>query len=103
MIFCLTFTSHGIEGEFDGKHVSITKEGSISKFVPEVKSLSFSVKNAMGNGQEVLYITERCVFRLGENGLILSEVAPGVDMEKDILEKLPFKVEIAEDLKPMEF
>ena len=103
VIFCLTFTSHGLEGEFDGHSVTITREGSITKFHPEVKSLSFSVKNALENGQDVMYITERCVFRLGENGLILSEVAPGVDMERDILSKLPFKVEIASDLKEMEF
>ena len=103
VIFCFTFTSHGLEGDFDGKKVTITKEGSITKFHSEVKSLSFSVKNALENGQDVMYITERCVFRLGRNGLILTEVAPGVDVERDILSKLPFKVEIAPDLKEMEF
>ena len=103
VVFCFTFTSHGIEGDFDGTSVKITKEGDISKFIPEVNAMSFSVKNAMENKQEVLYITERCVFELGENGLILTEIAPGIDLEKDILEKLPFKVQIAENLKTMEF
>ncbi len=103
VVFCLTFTSHGLEGEFDGKNVHIAKEGTIQKFVPEVTSLSFSVDNALQNGQEVLYITERCVFRLGENGLILTEVAPGVDVERDILAKLPFEVEVAEKLEEMTF
>ncbi len=103
VVFCLTFTSHGLEGEFDGKNVHMTKEGTIQKFLPEVTSLSFSVDNALKNGQEVLYITERCVFRLGENGLILTEVAPGVDMERDILSKLPFEVERAAEIEEMTF
>lgn len=103
VVFCFTFTSHGLEGEFDGKTVTISKEGSISKFIPEVNALSFSVKNAVDNSQEVLYITERCVFRLGNNGLVLTEVASGVDMKKDILDKLPFDVEIADEVIEMEF
>ena len=103
VVFCLTFTSHGLEGTFDGEKVTITREGSIQKFVPEVTSLSFSVTNARENGQEVLYVTERCVFTLGDNGLVLSEIAPGVDLQKDILDRLPFTVEIAKDLKPMTF
>ena len=103
VVFCLTFTSHGLEGSFDGSRVTITKEGSIAKFVPEVTSLSFSVKNARRNGQAVLYVTERCVFTLGPNGLVLTELAPGVDLKKDVLDRLPFAVEVAEDLRPMEF
>ena len=75
----------------------------IQKFVPEVTSLSFSVKNARKNGQSVLYVTERCVFTLGENGLVLTEIAPGIDIQKDILNLLPFTVEVAKDLKPMTF
>ena len=53
--------------------------------------------------EEVTYVTERCVFRLGENGLVLTEVAKGVDVQKDILDLLPFEVEVAGDLKEMEF
>lgn len=103
VVFCFTFTTGGIQGEFDGKSVKITQEGRINKFLPNVTSLSFSRENAIANGQDVLYITERCVFRLGCDGLILTEVAPGIDVEKDILQKLPFKVSIAKDLKTMEF
>ena len=62
-------------------------------------ALSFSALNAHENGQEVLYVTERCVFRLGEKGLVLTDVARGIDVERDILRLLPFPVEVAEDLK----
>ena len=72
----------------------IEKEGSIPKFVKKVRSISFSAKRAIKNGQKVLFITERCVFRLTPNGLKLIEVYPGVDAETQILQQLPFKVEL---------
>ena len=59
-----------------------------------MRSISFSAKRAIANGQKVLYVTERCVFRLTPKGLKLIEVYPGVDVEQDILARLPFKVEI---------
>ena len=62
--------------------MTIHKEGSISKFVDRVASVSFSAKRAIANGQKVLYVTERCVFRLTPKGLKLVEVYPGIDMEK---------------------
>ena len=55
---------------------------------------SFSAKRAIENGQKVLYVTERCVFRLTPKGLKLIEVYPGVDMKKDIIDRLPFEVEV---------
>ena len=75
----------------------------MKKLVPGLASVSFSEKNARQGGQEILYITERCVFVLGEHGLKLTEVAPGIDLQRDILDLLDFEVEVAEDLKPMEF
>ena len=74
--------------------VAIEKEGSISKFVDQVKSISFSARRAIANGQKVLYVTERCVFRLTPKGLKLIEVYPGIDVQKDILDLLPFEVEV---------
>ena len=61
-------------------------------------ALSFSATNAHENGQEVVYVTERCVFRLGERGLVLSEVRKGVDVQTQILDLLPFDVEVSKDL-----
>ena len=56
----------------------------------QVKSTSFSARRAIANGQKVLYVTERCVFRLTPKGLKLIEVYPGIDVQKDILDLLPF-------------
>ena len=74
--------------------MTICKEGEISKFIENVSSVSFSAKRAIENGQKVLYVTERCVFRLTPKGLKLIEVYPGVDMKKDIIDRLPFEVEV---------
>ena len=103
VVFCCTFTAKGLKGSFDGSSVHITQEGSIKKFIPNIETVSFSEKNARANDQEIIYITERCVFRLGERGLKLTEVAPGIDLQKDILDHLDFEVEVAKNLKQMEF
>ena len=79
--------------ENDGK-ITIKNNGSLPKFVDKVAGISFSAKRARANGQKVLYVTERCVFELGEKGLRLIEVYPGVDLHKDILDLLPFEVEV---------
>ena len=60
--------------------MTICKEGEISKFVEKVSSVSFSAKRAIENGQKVLYVTERCVFRLTPKGLKLIEVYPNICM-----------------------
>ncbi len=93
VIFCLTFTTKGLEVSQKKGIVAIEKEGTVPKFVKKVRSVSFSAKRAMANGQKVLYVTERCVFRLTPKGLKLIESYPGIDVEKDILSKLPFEVE----------
>ncbi len=94
VVFCMTFTTKGLDVVSKKGVVTIQKEGTIPKFVNEVRSISFSAKRAMANGQKVLYVTARCVFRLTPNGLKLIEVYPGVDVERDILSQLPFKVEL---------
>lgn len=98
VVFCLTFNTKGLVVEEDGETVTIKQEGSIGKFVDKVQSISFSSKRARVNKQRVLYVTERCVFELGEKGLRLTEVYPGVDMQSEILDRLPFQVEVDESL-----
>lgn len=94
VVFCMTFNAKGLEVTQEKGVVTIHKEGEISKFVEKVSSVSFSAKRAIENGQKVLYVTERCVFRLTPKGLKLIEVYPGVDMKKDIIDRLPFEVEV---------
>ena len=94
VVFCMTFNTKGLDVSQKKGVVTIERNGSVPKFVKKVASISFSAKRAIANGQKVLYITERCVFRLTPKGLKLIEVYPGVDRERDILDKLPFKVEL---------
>ena len=92
VVFCFTFNTKGLQvAEEDGK-VRIQKEGSIPKIVEKVRSISFSGPRAVRNGQQVLYVTERCVFALRPQGLALIEVYPGIDKQRDILDRLPFPV-----------
>lgn len=62
----------------------------------------FNGKEALKSGKEVLYITERAVFRLTENGIELKEYAPGIDIEKDIISKMEFEPKTSSDLKEMD-
>lgn len=90
LIFCGTFTAGKLEIGIGGGKLSIMREGESRKFVHEVQHRTFSGSYAMERGQPVLYVTERCVFRLVEEGLELIEVAPGIDIQKDILAYMDF-------------
>lgn len=102
VIFMGTFTSGGLEEEIKDGKLHIIKEGTIKKFVKNVEQITFSAKNASENNQEILYVTERAVFRLVGLGLELIEIAPGVDLEKDILSQMEFKPFVSPDLKLMD-
>jgi len=69
----------------------VREEGPITKFVERVYKIVFSGRYAVEEEKEVLYVTERAVFRLTPDGVELAEVAPGVDMERDVLSKMEFK------------
>ena len=102
VIFMGTFMAKNLEEEVkDGKLV-IKREGEKKKFTLKVQQITFSAKEAIKNNQEVLYITERCVFKLTSDGLMLIEIAPGVSLEKDILSNMDFKPLISDDLKLMD-
>ena len=92
LVFCGTFSAVGAEFEIGDGKLTILKEGQKPKIVKEVEQITLNGRMAYENGQELLYITERCVFRYTEDGLELIEAAPGVDIEKEILDRLPFEV-----------
>lgn len=91
LVFCFSFTAGGLSITTSNGALRILKEGSHTKFVQQIEEITFDAASARARGQEVLYITERAVFRLIPEGLELIEIAPGVDLEADILSQLPFR------------
>ncbi len=101
MVFAGTFTAGGLKvGVEDGK-LKILQEGRSRKFVKQVKQVSFSGDFSVVRKQPVYYVTERCVFRRGIKGLVLTEVAPGIDIERDILPHMDFTPKIRDPI-PMD-
>jgi propionate CoA-transferase len=84
----------------DGK-LHIVSDGAVAKFVPEVAQISFSGEMARRRRQDVLYVTERCVIQLTESGLMVIEIAPGVDLERDVLAKADIELLVSSDLRFM--
>ena len=91
-----------LEEEIKNGKLVIKHEGEKNKFVDKVQQITFSADQAIKNKQEVLYVTERAVFELTKNGVTLIEIAPGVDLEKDILAHMDFKPIISKKLKLMD-
>jgi propionate CoA-transferase len=80
----------------------IERDGTVHKLVKQVDQITFSARNAHQSGQTVLYITERAVFELTRDGVMLREIAPGVDVEKDIYLQMDFRPLVADDLCEMD-
>lgn len=91
VVFCGTFDAKGTQIEVSETGLNIVQHGAIPKLVDHVEKITFSGEYAKKSGQTVLYITERAVFKLVEQGIELIEVAPGIDVEKDILPFMAFK------------
>lgn len=90
VLFVGTFTAGGLKVKIEDGKLHIVQEGSSRKFIKEVEQITFNGAYAAEQGKDVLYITERCVFTRDERGLVLSEIAPGIDLEKDILGQMAF-------------
>ncbi|PKO48280.1 MAG: acyl CoA:acetate/3-ketoacid CoA transferase [Betaproteobacteria bacterium HGW-Betaproteobacteria-4] len=91
VVFVGTFTAGNLDVTVDGEKLQILEDGKAIKFVDEVEHRTFSGPEAARRGKEVIYITERCVFKLTAAGLELTEIAPGVDLQKDILDRMAFR------------
>ena len=102
VIFCGTMTAGGLEIEIRDGVLTILKEGRVKKLVDKVQQITFSGSFATKTKQNVLYITERAVFRLENNALTLIEIAPGVDLQRDVLDQMEFSPVISPNLKLMD-
>ncbi|SNS81140.1 acetate CoA-transferase [Anaerovirgula multivorans] len=102
VIFSGTLTAGGLKTEVENGRIKIEQEGKFKKLISKVPEITFNGRDALTRGQEVIYITERAVFRLTSEGLELSEVAPGIDIQKDIIDKMGFEPKITEDLREMD-
>jgi len=91
VVFCGTFTTGGLEVETVNGQLRIVTEGRVPKFVEQVEQMSFSAQHSRQVGQEVVYVTERAVFRLQDDTLELIEIAPGIDLDDHVLKLMPFE------------
>jgi len=101
VVYCGTFTTGSLKVTAEDGKVKILQEGNQLKFIDHIEQITFSGKYAAKSNKPILYVTERAVFTLIDGELTLIEIAPGIDLEKDILAHMEFKPRIAADLKLM--
>ena len=102
MLFTGSFTAGGLKTACEDGRLRIVQEGRAQKLVERVEQITFSGSYARKKGQRVLYITERAVFRLAPDGVELIEIAPGMDLERDILAHMGFRPIISPNLREMD-
>ncbi|HEX7104472.1 MAG TPA: CoA-transferase [Acidothermaceae bacterium] len=102
IVFSGAFTAGGREIAVEDGRVVIRREGRLPKFVEQVSAITFSGRRALAQGQRVLYVTERCVLELREHGLTVVEIAPGIDLERDVLGMAKFPLLVADDVTEMD-
>ena len=95
------FFNAGAKMEIRGGKLHIEKEGRVKKLVREVEQISFSGKRAVTQGQDITYVTERCVMKLTSEGVVVTEIAPGVELQANILDQSEFPLIVSPKLKPM--
>jgi propionate CoA-transferase len=101
IVFCGTLTAKGLRTSVGPIGLRIEREGQLRRFVEDVELITFNGEAAVKKGQEALYVTERAVFRRERDGMVLIEVAPGLDVRKDVLAHVEFPVRMSPDLRPM--
>lgn len=94
VIFAGSFMAGECEIRIEAGAVHINRDGGAPKFIAKVEHRTFSGARATDQNQEVLYVTERCVFELRKDGLVLTEIAPGIDLERDVLAHMAFRPQI---------
>ncbi|MBR0665939.1 acyl CoA:acetate/3-ketoacid CoA transferase [Roseomonas hellenica] len=102
LVFSGTLTGGGLDIGLTEGGIAIRSEGRMQKFVPAVEQVSFSGRLARQKGQEVTFVTERAVFELEPDGLVLTEIAPGARLQEDVLDQMGFRPLVSPALQPMD-
>ena len=102
IVFSGTFTTAGLNLEMEDRNLHIRNEGKVRKFVDQVEHVTFSGRHARERGQDVTAVTERCVLRLGADGWIVTEIAPGVDFDRDVQARCGFRLHRSSDMRSMD-
>ncbi len=102
IVFVGTFTANGLKCKVGGGKLVIEQEGKTKKFIKKVEQITFSGQFAREKNLNVYFVTERAVFTIGEKGLTLVEIAPGIDLETQIMAQMEFRPEVSPDLKLMD-
>ena len=102
MVFSGTFSAGGLQVACEDGRLRIVQEGKQSKFVEAIQQVSYSGTFARSEGRKAVFVTERAVFQVTDGALELAEVAPGIDVEKDVLAHMAFEPKIAADFKQMD-
>jgi acyl CoA:acetate/3-ketoacid CoA transferase len=102
LVFAGTFTTAGLDVAIEDGRVLIRQEGKTQKLVPEVEQVTFSGRRGRAQRQEVTVVTERCVLQQRGAGLTVIEIAPGVDLERDVLQQAGFELMASPDLSEMD-
>jgi acyl CoA:acetate/3-ketoacid CoA transferase len=102
IVFSGYFRAAGLELDVARGRLKIRKDGKFAKFVPQVEQVTFSGRRAREQRQDVTYVTERCVIRLLDGGLTVTEVAPGVDLVREVLGQAGIELKVAPDLRTMD-
>ncbi len=100
-MFCGTLAAKGVRLQTGNGLMRVLKQGAVRKLVRHVDQITFSGPQALANGQKVLFLTERASFRLTTRGIELFEIAPGIDLQHDVLEQIDFQPLIASEMKVM--
>ncbi|HXM01253.1 MAG TPA: hypothetical protein VN939_01545, partial [Chthoniobacterales bacterium] len=102
IVFCGYFTAGGLDQQIEAGQLRIQKEGKSRKFVEQVEHVTFSGKRAREQRQEVLFVTERAVLKLEPDGLTVIEIAPGINLERDVLQQADTALRVSPNLKVMD-
>jgi len=102
VIFSGTLTAGGLDIVWDNGRTVIRSEGRHRKFVPRLEQICYNAALGRGRGQVTLFVTERAVFRVGANGVELVEIAPGIDVERDVIAQMGFRPAVSPELKTMD-